>query len=1748
MLETKSSLRQDPSNEEDQMKDFEDYLESTDDIETMNRTERILRRPSFVVGAGPTKVLSSLDVYNSGGTYTFQVPSGVILLKVFLVGADGFTRTYQTTTIREGGRGAIIESSVTVEPGQIYQLNVADNYCKATDLRCSPYGLNDRIVVAGAGGAASDSQYCTSTTGSYLGQGGNAGWPAGSSGKGCTSTTNYYGRGGSQNAGGSSPMLWGSFGAGGGGFNGGGQGGSGWYGGGGGDMNGGGGGSSYSAFDITLTSVNSGVFGPFGFAKLEYFTVAPTRAPSREPTINPTKAPTAQPTSGPSSQPTGQPRSRPSSQPSRQPSRQPTCQPSRQPSTQPTGQPTCKPSSQPTSQPSQQPTSQPSRQPSTQPTGQPTCIPSSQPTSQPSRQPTGQPISAPTCQPTGQPSKQPTAQPNSAPTCQPTTQPSCQPSSQPSAAPTLHPTGQPTRQPTAAPSCHPTAQPSAQPSGYPTRQPTALPSVQPSCQPTGEPSSQPSSHPSAVPSMQPSLQPTMQPTGVPSTQPSGQPTGEPSAQPSGSPTVQPSSQPTGEPTSQPSSKPTSEPTNQPSASPSIQPTVRPSAQPTGEPSSQPSVIPSSQPSTIPSKQPTGLPSRQPSVQPTAHPTAQPSVQPSRRPSSQPSSQPSVRPSIQPSAAPSNQPSALPSNQPSAQPTDQPSVQPVAYPTTQPSAQPSSQPSRQPVAFPTSLPTCQPSSVPTMQPSMQPSRSPTAQPSEQPTRQPSSQPSAVPTTEPTSRPSCAPFNGEWALQIVNGSRMDGVAVVEDYLVGVGSVQGKQPSSVFVVDSLSGVQVGEYSVPWEKVIGVIYPGSVGGGRMSAGVLRLGLEDELSRKELLASSVAALTQPFIVSGTNKKPLASAHAFCELLSGGSMSCSVQTFANVTLLGATWNQYSSKLVSVCDYFVRPMVFVMSSAGGVVWVMTYTTSAFRSLSFKVVASTAGYVGSFVAGPAVSSGASAKISIVAGWLHTDLSSVNGFMSMTPVNDAIVTIERVTQNLLVDPDSLDSIVVGNIVLRSAETISNAYLLRFNSVIRFMMYGMQYRPIEPTEDQSAGKALVLVDSFIYLICDVIALHSNITSLSLLKLNAESGTIIKQMQVYGPSSITCSDITVNNGLLAIACGTWAEGTWKPLMFSADYDLSFRKLLPGYHRSATIKLQALSVAFQATTISLAQGTGNNKANSSTFVTNTNFVQRSGSIPSRKPSTAPTRNPTGTPAPTAVPTLFPTKVPSCSPSVVGTLSPSQAPSSANPTLPPSPTPSILQQSATPTSQPTGQPSRQPSSSPTAGPTVSPAPTATPSTTSPTTSHRPTGFPSSQPSAQPSAQPVTMQPSETPTPEPTSSPSENPSADPSGHPSSQPSGEPSSQPSSCPSSQPSHQPTVQPSQQPSRQPISAPSAQPSAHPTAQPSSSLSSEPTVSQPLGDGTSSGKVSSGYVVPVICSVAGAMAVVLCLLYYRYHRAGTGGGIGKKNSGKVFTSVVPEGVMLSDLTELEAAQNKKHSKSTTAGVGTSVGADAGAGVGVGVSDSHIGIPLIVVPAATSAVKPQDATRIAFLIKTAGILSDSSGISSANSSVISDFNESVAIEYGVIGGHEEEKDEIDNVSEDSVLLSRSDSLASGLGSESTEDESPGTIVSRRPAMAMEETEKGSGVVVGTRGNNILAEWSAAILSDTSDDEDVDGDDRGQDSEGGYVDTNFHGSSIDGMCISMNGSRMGFRQDTVRRESGTDDSLLSNDSDDSIYST
>jgi hypothetical protein len=612
--------------------------------------------------------------------------------------------------------------------------------------------------------------------------------------------------------------------------------------------------------------------------------------------------------------------------------------------------------------------------------------------------------------------------------------------------------------------------------------------------------------------------------------------------------------------------------------------------------------------------------------------------------------------------------------------------------------------------------------------------PTSQPTLQPTSQPTSQPTFQPSTQPTGSPTGFLLYGELSTVLHSSSVISGVTqLFSETLLACGISIGKKSSlSVCAqLNAVTGVAAGEFHFPWDTFVGM-FSGVVMEGRRLSSVERRVVLVGLSKSDKF-SSIASC------------------AFVDTF----LSCDVRTVQTIMLVDAAWVPLTNKLVRVGYYETYPMAMAVDEVGTPVWTRVFAVASLSQMSLLLVSSLPQFGGCVVTGFGKSIGSAPAVSIIVGWFHSDVGQMNSLVSITPVGALIQNTGGLINSVAIDETTLDALVAGSVRLQS-NGHAVAYLVRCNPLFFNALYGVHYVSVL-SDESSAAKAVVFAGSVAYVVCEVTSQLRNYTKLSVLKISATTGNILKQVRITGPLSIACSKLTLDGALLTIMCSLQKENNlMESLLFVVNTELTFNSLLPGYQRSTEVFLRVLNFPVTAQVLSVTQSSSVVTATSSTF--SSRRIEAGSANSTFVPSLSPTLSP-----PTADPTVL------------------------APTPAPSPLPSV-------------RPSGQPTGSPTSAPSVSPAPTTVPSSATPSYSHRPSPLPTSQPSVSPTGQP-----------------SQNPSQSPNALPSTQPSSQPSNSPSTQPSEVPTTQPTLRPSAVPTGLPSTFPTEEPTLNPTSVPSS-------------------------------------------------------------------------------------------------------------------------------------------------------------------------------------------------------------------------------------------------------------------------------------------------------------------------------------------
>ena len=240
-------------------------------------------------------------------------------------------------------------------------------------------------------------------------------------------------------------------------------------------------------------------------------------------------------------------------------------------------------------------------------------------------------------------------------------------------------------------------------------------------------------------------------------------------------------------------------------------------------------------------------------------------------------------------------------------------------------------------------------------------------------------------------------------------------------------------------------------------------------------------------------------------------------------LSCAVKSFASVDFFKASYNAYGQKFVYAGQNADRAAVSLFDANNNSVRSFVYSAASMSALTLSHVESPPNFVGSFVAGTSVSSGAVAAKNIVAGWLRTDSGQMAATIGITPVSGSIVSTTGLVNALALEEIGPDSFIAGRLHL-SDSAGAHAYVVRANSLYRTAQFGVRYVP-QITQQRrqlsttnavtsSVARGLALSGGALFMIADVVHVNINRTSLAVLKIHMDTGAVIKQAVVSAPSA----------------------------------------------------------------------------------------------------------------------------------------------------------------------------------------------------------------------------------------------------------------------------------------------------------------------------------------------------------------------------------------------------------------------------------------------------------------------------------------------------------------------------------------------------------------------------------------------------------------------------------------------------------
>lgn len=223
------------------------------------------------------------------------------------------------------------------------------------------------------------------------------------------------------------------------------------------------------------------------------------------------------------------------------------------------------------------------------------------------------------------------------------------------------------------------------------------------------------------------------------------------------------------------------------------------------------------------------------------------------------------------------------------------------------------------------------------------------------------------------------------------------------------------------------------------------------------------------------------------------------------------------------------------------------------------------------------------GRLTSNGVSAPV-FVAGWVGT-YSGILSAMHLIPINSKILTDSSLVKCMAMQDTGSDSFIAGGLQVGSnrIDMGRDAYLMRINALYKTVLFCVRYKSKSNTVVHSAVKAMLIENTNVYLLLDVVRDATTTASFAVLKVNAISGTVTQQTSVYIPdANISCNSIVGTTLSLVLTCAVRSGLHSAPsvVLQATQRDLSFRKLPIGWSCNSTITYVTMITPFKATSFS----------------------------------------------------------------------------------------------------------------------------------------------------------------------------------------------------------------------------------------------------------------------------------------------------------------------------------------------------------------------------------------------------------------------------------------------------------------------------------------------------------------------------------------------------------------------------------------
>eukprot|EP01032_Pedospumella_encystans_P017517 gene17517-19957_t len=251
-------------------------------------------------------------------------------------------------------------------------------------------------------------------------------------------------------------------------------------------------------------------------------------------------------------------------------------------------------------------------------------------------------------------------------------------------------------------------------------------------------------------------------------------------------------------------------------------------------------------------------------------------------------------------------------------------------------------------------------------------------------------------------------------------------------------------------------------------------------------------------------------------------------------------------------------------------------------------------------------------------------------------------LQPINENIINSAELITKMACDSISADLFIGGGIALRTENVGVSAYILRANALFRTILYGVRYvsalserRLLSGAAsgvrcDVMQGVQLVEQTLFILVNSNITTLTTQITYVTIMKANATTGDIMKQVSITAHNASTsCSNMGLIDDAVVLICSLWTQSpettsdvSKRTVLLSADTELTLFKLPVEFYIYGDDVFHSENFPFKATYFPATSQPAVFRTTEATRSPSTSLSWKPTILPSIAPSVAPTFPPT----------------------------------------------------------------------------------------------------------------------------------------------------------------------------------------------------------------------------------------------------------------------------------------------------------------------------------------------------------------------------------------------------------------------------------------------------------------------------------------------------------------------------------------------